>query len=285
MILNRIKKTILISIFAAGTALGSGAAQAIAYTGSWDPAYGSAFPNLGWKGTATFEVPGGCLSGTGLTTIDFNTSCAAGVEMAIKSATVQLYLLDAPGTFETLVFDPAKSYVSSMDFSGGKLTGVHGGFFVPLKPIDPSLELGNSYFWLAFDGGPEMFHVSCSNHRNLGKLQNGGSGVWPFPSPTDSTADVKKWVRSNYSNSNSHSHSGEGEGRSEGRSEGEGSSGCEFGRTNWGWNDNGDAPGAGLMWTSLAPTNPTTGIPEPASLALVLSALGAGWVARRRRSS
>ena len=43
---------------AAATLGGTGSAQAAIYTGNWDPAFGSFFPDLGWKATATFDVPG-----------------------------------------------------------------------------------------------------------------------------------------------------------------------------------------------------------------------------------
>lgn len=35
-------------------------AQASVWYGSWDPAYGASFTGLGWRGTATFDVPGNC---------------------------------------------------------------------------------------------------------------------------------------------------------------------------------------------------------------------------------
>src|SRR5690349_430030 len=36
-------------------------ADAAVYRGSWDPMFGGIFPDLGWKATATFDVPNPCL--------------------------------------------------------------------------------------------------------------------------------------------------------------------------------------------------------------------------------
>lgn len=40
-------------------------AQAVVYTGVWDPAYGGAFANLGWRATADLYVPNACAAAVG----------------------------------------------------------------------------------------------------------------------------------------------------------------------------------------------------------------------------
>lgn len=263
MILNRIRKAIQISMFAAVAALGSGAAHSAVYTGSWDPSYGSPFPNLGWKGEATFYIPDACLlSPDGW--INNGAACSSGV-MAITSGHVDLYNVTSGTEFAHFGFNSSFSSVTQMEVTGGDLSGVKGGFLIPWNPDLSSLGYGkDTYFWLAFDGGPAMFHVTCED-RKLGGLKNGGSGVLPFPSTTANRGQVKGWVNSNY----------------------DGQCGSEV--ESWGWNSNGQPGGAAgpLLWSTAGGLIRTDGtnIPEPASLVLVLSALGAGWVVRRRRRS
>jgi hypothetical protein len=263
MILNRIRKAIQISILAAGAALGSGAAQAAAYTGTWDPAYGSPFPNLGWRGEASFYIPDACLlSPDGW--LNNSAACSAGA-MAITSGHVDLYNVTTGTEFANFDFSNSFSGVTQMEIVNHNLGGIRGGFMIPWNPNLSSLGYGkDTYFWLAFDGGPAMFHVTCDARGGLGSLKNGGSGVLPFPSTTATKGEVKGWVNSNYNGQ------------------------CGSDIDSFGWNSNGQSGGGRgpLSWStagSLVRTD-ISQIPEPASLALVLSALGAGWVARRRRA-
>src|SRR5512134_1643547 len=77
-------------------------AHAVIYTGDWDPAFGSAFPDLGWRGDATFFIPDACV---GLSGWVFNFGQCSG--MKILEAEVEFYSLSDPteATLETLVFD------------------------------------------------------------------------------------------------------------------------------------------------------------------------------------
>ena len=43
-------------------AAAAGPAQAVYVVGNWDPAYGSPFGNLGWRGVVKADVPASCLA-------------------------------------------------------------------------------------------------------------------------------------------------------------------------------------------------------------------------------
>src|SRR5947209_5382980 len=43
----------------------AGTANAIIFVGDFDPAFGPAFPNLGFRGQSTFDVSAGCLTSAG----------------------------------------------------------------------------------------------------------------------------------------------------------------------------------------------------------------------------
>lgn len=108
-------------------------AQAVTYTGAWDPAFGLAFPDLGWRGEATFFIPDACLSQTGWV---FNFDSCSSSGMKLVSAEVEFYKLSDPTNTafqETLLFDVASPFVLSMKLENGLLTGVLGTFnyFVP----------------------------------------------------------------------------------------------------------------------------------------------------------
>lgn len=96
-----------------------GMAHAAKYTGTWDPLYGNPFPNIGWRGQATFEFEGDCLQ-------TFTNGC--GGVARVLDATVEFYDVRV-GTdmtspaLATLSWDTA-SAVRSADFDGAALTSV-----------------------------------------------------------------------------------------------------------------------------------------------------------------
>jgi hypothetical protein len=103
-------------------------AQAAVYTGAWDPAFGSSFPDLGWRGEATFFVPDACLSRSGWV---FNFDSCSSSGMRLVSAEVDFYKLSDPENTafqETLSFDDPSPFVLSMKIENGLLTGVLGTF-------------------------------------------------------------------------------------------------------------------------------------------------------------
>jgi len=122
-----LKQSVAAAAFAAGLACVS-PAQAIVYTGAWDPAFGSAFPDLGWRGEANFFVPDACLSESGLV---FNFESCSGSQMQILSAEVEFYKLSDPTNplfHETLIFDVPSSAVLAVTLNDGMLEGVLGTF-------------------------------------------------------------------------------------------------------------------------------------------------------------
>ncbi len=109
-------------------ALAAAPAHAIYYVGDWDPAFGSDFPELGWRGQAKFFVPDACLAIDGWV---FNGNACSGLGMQLVSAEVEFYKLSDPTNTafqETLQFDVASSAVVAMELEDGHLTGVLGSF-------------------------------------------------------------------------------------------------------------------------------------------------------------
>src|SRR4051794_18505951 len=88
---------------ATGLLLFAGSAQAIIFVGNWDPSFGSAFPNLGFRGQSTFDVSAGCLTSPGIH-VDNNDNCI----ITLLTATVDLYNPNQAGTptLQTLAYAP-----------------------------------------------------------------------------------------------------------------------------------------------------------------------------------
>jgi len=112
--------------------LGMASADAAVYTGVWDPPYGSPWTNLGWNGTAVFNVPSFCnpAPGSGLVTINNLSDCDGAA--SVQSASVGLYDLVPPSTSaatapppgNTLTFNPSSLTISRMRFLDGVLIGL-----------------------------------------------------------------------------------------------------------------------------------------------------------------
>jgi len=145
-------KTCLGAVAAAVTALGfAGAAQAIVvYKGNFDPAYGSAFPQLGWRGEVFFNLASpSCLS---LSTGWHGASGACA--MSVQSGTLEFYNVANPiPTVESFVLGTGAS-IYQVYINGGVLTGIESGFFAPIVPVTPGGQAiagnGNTWFHLKF---------------------------------------------------------------------------------------------------------------------------------------
>jgi hypothetical protein len=111
--------------------LGTGAAHAAVYVGSWDPQFGLPFEgtlsgggDLGWRGQIVVDVPDDCIpsGGTGSVT---NAPCAAPSYVAVvQSASVGLYdASNDTGNFSTLTFSPFA--ITGLYFENGELKGLN----------------------------------------------------------------------------------------------------------------------------------------------------------------
>jgi hypothetical protein len=110
---------------AAATFGGTGTAQAALYTGTWDPAYESIFPNLGWSASALFSVPDACLATNG-NNIPVAGACAG---FDVLSAKVNFYDIANPSVvLESFTLDP-NVLVTGIDIAGNALAGVDTDFF------------------------------------------------------------------------------------------------------------------------------------------------------------
>jgi hypothetical protein len=126
-----------------------GPAKAVIYAGMWDPAFGAAFPDLGWRGKGEFFVPDACVPINGVV---LNTDPCSGSTMRILSAAVEFYKLSDPteATVETLLFNVPSTTVTSMTLKDGLLTGLVGGFGY-LRTSTSTLAGAGSLFGLFFD--------------------------------------------------------------------------------------------------------------------------------------
>jgi len=136
-------------------------ARAISYIGKWDPGFGSAFPGLGWGGTATFFVPDACLAESGWI---LNSSSCSDFGMRLVSAEVDFYSLTDPinpAFQETLFFDIPSPTVVSMELDDGLLAGVYGTFLYSRSSTLPIAGGPFTDFVLFFEGDlARMLYVS-----------------------------------------------------------------------------------------------------------------------------
>ena len=123
----RVRSVFSVLLLSAAAALGSaGSAQAALYTGTYDPAYGGIFPQLGWEASLLFDVPESCLAiGTG-NNIPINGPCAG---FDVLSAEVSFYNVANPGAIlNSYALDP-NVIVNGINLAGGHLAGIDTGFF------------------------------------------------------------------------------------------------------------------------------------------------------------
>jgi hypothetical protein len=130
--IGKLKRANAALLVATGLACGA-PSQAAIYDGAWDPAFGAAFPDLGWSGRARFFVPDACLAESGWV---FNFESCSNFGMKVLSAEVEFYKLgdrENPLYRETLSFDDPTSFVAAMRIEDGDLAGLYATFdyFVP----------------------------------------------------------------------------------------------------------------------------------------------------------
>ena len=149
MLYSQIKTACLSAAVAVAAVLGGvGSAQAAVYTGTWDPGYGTIFPDLGWKASATFDVPDACL-GQADGTYQAIGNCAA---FTFLTAQVDFYNFTAdpnPNTspvLESFILNPIVN-VTGIDIGSGQLTGLATSFFDNFVPSGASSSIaGNGAF-------------------------------------------------------------------------------------------------------------------------------------------
>lgn len=150
---NRAKSAFIKAALSAATIVGlAGPAQAAVYAGSWDPGYGSIFPNLGWGAKATFDVPDACLAqGNGSFLI---AGPCAGFTVLNAQVTFYNFTIDPnPATspvLESFILNPGV-IVNGVTIAGGQLAGVGTGFFDDFVPSGGSLSIaGNGAYAFSF---------------------------------------------------------------------------------------------------------------------------------------
>ena len=126
MTLNALRKVLTAAaVCATLTVAAVGPAHATYVVGSWDPAYGVPFTNLGWRGTSTSDIPADCLAlGNVGTVLNNGLSCPL---MSVVSAQVEFYDLTdiTQTTVDTLDFGTAVAVSSIfLDTETGALRGL-----------------------------------------------------------------------------------------------------------------------------------------------------------------
>lgn len=161
---------------ALATTLGA-PAHAAQYVGQWDPAFGAIFPQLGWRGEATFFVPDACLVRNGIV---FNGDPCSSNGMQLLDAKVEFYKLgdeNNPLFQEILNFSLPSSSVLYVELLNGDLTKVDG-FFNYFLPATLAIAGGPySEFSLLFKGDyAQMAYLYAPPGKNP---QSGFSDVNP----------------------------------------------------------------------------------------------------------
>jgi PEP-CTERM motif len=140
------------------TGVASMPAQAIIVTGSWDPAYGAAFPDLGWRGQVSFDVPQACFSLNATITSASSGACSLSA-ITLESAKVDFYRVSAGANAPTLGTlnwtAPGVPSINRMFFGGGQMTGATTGIFDALRgPSIAGFSTVDDFYWaLDFDQG------------------------------------------------------------------------------------------------------------------------------------
>ncbi len=113
----------ILAAFGCTTALLLGAAapaHATVIVGTFDPAFGGGFTNIGWRGSVTLSVPDTCLSqrnGVVVTSID--DACK---DSAILNSEIDLYEFNKPASFVNINFG-ASPTLTHLDIAQGELLG------------------------------------------------------------------------------------------------------------------------------------------------------------------
>lgn len=165
----RLKKTLGMALLSGFVALGSVVpAQAAYYIPTLDPAYGLAFPSLGWRAAGKLFVPDACEAAIGLGAFVLtpfgpqpDASCASA---QLELVTVEFYNTGAPlVTIETLAIgtflwdslpantaDDVTQELLQISYLGGDAVGLETSLSIPLLATHPLAGAGSAYFSLNF---------------------------------------------------------------------------------------------------------------------------------------
>jgi hypothetical protein len=113
-----VRRALLAAAIAAGAI--TGPAQAAIVVGSFDPAFGAAIPNLGFRGTVTAFVPDACFAQPAGAILDTDPCSNGG--MAVLTTSVDFYNVNTPGQPGFAALNPAPA------FPPGGVVGVVTGF-------------------------------------------------------------------------------------------------------------------------------------------------------------
>ncbi len=103
-------------------------------SGEWDPAIGGVFNLLGWRGTAQFDVPAGCLTAGPVSVFSTDPCVVNGGGLNFLGATVQFYKLTdvaLPGgapTIDTVLFGAGALTVNGIDVLDSQVQKVASGY-------------------------------------------------------------------------------------------------------------------------------------------------------------
>ncbi|CAD5372471.1 putative PEP-CTERM domain-containing protein [Rubrivivax sp. A210] len=170
-------------------AVAAAPAQAAIYTGVWDPAFGAPFTNLGWRGSATFTVPGACTAPRDEEEEPLAVCAAA----TVSNARVFFYDIRnaARTTIATLTFADGTLPVSAISPPGGPLSAIATNLSPFLNPVaeDPTFDLSpfaigpNTAFALQFtlSGGPQLHYRSplCTTQTSCNPTGTNDATTFP----------------------------------------------------------------------------------------------------------
>jgi hypothetical protein len=155
---QRIRSAVSALLVASLTVLALPAARAVIYIGNWDPPYGTPFtgpPPLGWRGSATFDLPSNCGVGpafTGLVSFGTCTGSASVASALVEFYDASLPLTPTPPTVGTVSSVGPTVTISDLYFVGGQLEQISTGPFpwATPTPPDPLYQSPYSEFALQF---------------------------------------------------------------------------------------------------------------------------------------
>lgn len=146
-------------------------AHAVLYSGSWDPTFGSAYPDLGFSVEVTVFVPTACDHTSGSFIVgNFGSGAPTSLNCAgqadVQSAEVTLYQLSNPSNTKLLDFSGLLTLLG-LQFAGGDLTGIlatPSSTWLSSSPFGPSN--GDSFnLGFGFLQGPILVgrHLVCDD--------------------------------------------------------------------------------------------------------------------------